>query len=130
MNQNPGGPIGLTTLGSNNSLVAQGVTITMQPSGLHGAVAVGLGDSNPNWTNNITSLPPPASTNIQCGSAIIFVPQTISAITGTIEAGFDGGLALTRSGYITGCSQCGTSGCAAQNVSATETWAYSGNPTP
>jgi hypothetical protein len=129
MNVSPGGPIGLTTRGNDNLLVVQGVSIQVQPMALYTASADGVGDNNPNWGSNVVASPPPNGAKSQCGATVVFVPQSVSAVARTIDPGFYGALAFTRSGYITGCSHCGSSGCTAQNVSATETWAYGGTPT-
>jgi hypothetical protein len=128
MQQSPAGPVGMTSAGNNNLLVIHGVTITMTPTTLYDAVPVDLGDSNPNWASNVAAYPPPNGANIQCGSAVVFVPQTVSAIARTIEAGFYGALSLTRLGYITGCGHCDSSGCNPQHLPATEVWAYAGPP--
>ncbi len=122
------GPVGMTYLGNATSLEVQGVTIQMEPSSLTAATAVGLGDDNPNWASNIASHPPPAASNIQCGSTVTFVAQSITPIERTIEPGFYGALSFERTGTITGCSVCGAGGCTPQPVAATETWGYAASP--
>ena len=122
---NSDGPFAMSTIAGDNYLGVQGVGVTMQPMDLYNAVAVGLGDNNPYWAANIVSHPPPSDAGIQCGSTVTFVPQSIGAITRSIASGFYGALSFIRTGYITGCSSCGSAGCVPQSVGASETWGYS-----
>jgi hypothetical protein len=122
MAQDPTGPVGLVTVGVDNVLYIQGVSVSIEPTTLYDATPDGLGDDNPNWGTNVAAKPPPAESGIQCASAVTFIPQTVSAITRTVEPGFYGSLSFTRAGYLTGCSNCSSGTCVPQNVNATETW--------